>query len=117
MLFSDFIESTFQSFNVKAESAAPSASYVANGAGFTVGAVTFNQWVMAITLILGILTFVVNFYYQRKRNDRERAREAREAELHRERMQQFHLSNNPKPHQDSCSGSSSETSEQSSVHY
>jgi predicted histidine transporter YuiF (NhaC family) len=88
MSLKHFIESTFQNLHMKADSLLPQSSYVANGAGFTFGAITFNQWVMGITLVLGIFTFIVNFYYQRQRNKMERARELREAELHRVKMQQ-----------------------------
>lgn len=91
----NFIENALPSFHLKVESLAPQASYTANAAGFTFGAITFNQWVMGITLVLGVLTFIVNFHYQRKRNERERAREAREDELHRIKMQQ--LLNPPSP--------------------
>ncbi len=90
MSLRNFIESNLSGLQLKAEAFAPQTSYLTNGVGFAWGAVTFNQWVMGITLILGILTFLVNFHYQKKRNERERAREAREAELHRARMLTFH---------------------------
>lgn len=89
MSLRNFMENVAPNLHAKLESLAPQASYTANAAGFTFGAITFNQWVMGITLVLGILTFVVNFHYQRKRNERERAREQREAELHRARMMQL----------------------------
>ena len=89
MSLKNFIESTFPSLQMKADSLLPQSSYVTNGVGFAWGAITFNQWVMGITLVLGILTFVVNFYYQRQRNKMERDRAAREAELHRARMMQL----------------------------
>lgn len=89
MSLKHFIESTFPSLHMKADSLLPQSSYVTNGVGFAWGAISFNQWVMGITLVLGILTFIVNFYYQRQRNKMERAREAREDELHRARMQQI----------------------------
>lgn len=85
------MENGLSNLHIKVESLAPQSSYVANGIGFTWGAVTFNQWVMFITLVLGIATFVVNFYFQCKRNAREKAKEQRERELHREKMQ--HLLN------------------------
>tara|TARA_B100000029_G_scaffold324186_1_gene316610 strand:- start:282 stop:527 length:246 start_codon:yes stop_codon:yes gene_type:complete len=67
------------SLHTTIETAAPKASYAANGIGFAIGAMTFNQWVMAITLLLGIATFFVNFWFQRRRDRRE-------AEFHRARM-------------------------------
>lgn len=82
MSLKNFIESGLHSFNMKAESLAPSSAYLTNGAGFTWGAITFNQWVMGITLILGLLTFVVNLYFQAKRHEFEKAKEERERELH-----------------------------------
>lgn len=89
MSLRNFIESTFPSLHMKADSLLPQSSYITNGAGFAWGAVTFNQWVMAITLVLGILTFVVNFYYQRQRSNFEKAREARENELHQAKMRKL----------------------------
>lgn len=71
------------SLHVKLESAAAPASYATNTVGFTWGAVTFNEWVMAITLILGLLTFIVNFYYKREKNKMDRADEKRKQELHK----------------------------------
>lgn len=87
MSLKNFIETTLPNLHIKAESLAPQSSYAANAAGFTWGAVTFNQWVMGITLLLGVLTFFVNFYFQCKRNARERAREERERELHYQKLQ------------------------------
>jgi len=49
---------------------------------------------MGITLFLGILTFAVNFYFQCKRNQRERAREEREKELHRGKMHSLFIPEN-----------------------
>jgi hypothetical protein len=89
MSFKSFIESTFPNIQMTADSLLPKSSYGFNLFGFAWGAISFNQWVMGITLVLGILTFIVNFYYQRQRNKMERAREAREDELHRARMQQI----------------------------
>lgn len=86
MSFKSFMESLLPSIHVKAETLAPQSSYVSNGVGFAWGAITFNQWVMAITLLLGVLTFVVNLYFQSKRNQREKARERRDEELHLKRM-------------------------------
>lgn len=86
MSLKNLIESYSQNLSIKAESITPQASYWTNGVGFAWGAITFSQWVMGITVILGVLTFVVNSYYQRQRNERERARERREQELHRARM-------------------------------
>jgi len=93
MSLKNFIENTLPSLHIKAESLAPQSSYIANSAGFAWGAVTFNQWVMAITLLLGIATFAVNFYFQCKRNAREKAKAAREAELHREQLHRFYPEN------------------------
>lgn len=86
MSLKNLIESYSHNLSMKAESLTPQASYITNGAGFTWGALTFNQWIMGITIVLGILTFAVNSYYQWKRNERERARERREQELHKARM-------------------------------
>lgn len=90
MSLRNLIESSSNSLSIKAESITPQASYWTNGFGFAWGAITFSQWVMGITLILGILTFAVNFYYQRQRNEMERARERREQELHQARMDRAH---------------------------
>jgi len=94
MSLKSFMEQTLPSLHIKAESLAPQSSYIANSAGFAWGAVTFNQWVMGITLFLGILTFAVNFYFQCKRNQRERAREEREKELHRGKMHSLFIPEN-----------------------
>lgn len=76
-------------FQMKLETAVPASSYATNAAGFTWGAITFNQWIMGITLILGILTFVVNFYFQCKRNSRDKAKERREMELHKAELEKL----------------------------
>ncbi len=65
---------------------APQSSYITNFAGFTFGALTFNEWVMAITIILGVLTFAVNTYFQIKRNMREKEKASRELEFHDKKM-------------------------------
>lgn len=72
--------------HLKAETLAPAASYSANGFGFAFGVLTFNQWMMAGTLALGIATFGVNYYFARKRDARARRAEQREDEYHRARL-------------------------------
>lgn len=79
MSIKDLAHTMASSLHASIETAAPKASYAANGIGFAIGALTFNQWVMAITLLLGIATFFVNFWFQRRRDRRE-------AEYHRARM-------------------------------
>ena len=65
--------------HIKADAVVPQTSYWTNGIGFAFGAISFNQWIMAITLLLGVATFLVNWHFQRRRDERE-------AELHEKRM-------------------------------
>lgn len=62
------------------EQAAPATSYVTNGLIFSWGALTFNEVMMLIGTVLAIATFLVNLYFQRKRDKREH-------ELHLKEMQ------------------------------
>jgi len=74
------METSSQNLSIKFESAAPAASYAANGFVFTFGAMTFNQIMMLIGTVLSLATFAVNLYFQKRR-------ERREQELHESRMQ------------------------------
>jgi len=74
------METSWHNLSIKFESAAPAASYAANGFVFTWGAMTFNQIMMLIGTVLSLATFAVNLYFQRRR-------ERREQELHESRMQ------------------------------
>jgi len=74
------METSLHNLSIKFESAAPAASYAANGFVFTWGAMTFNQIMMLIGTVLSLATFAVNLYFQRRR-------ERREQELHESRMQ------------------------------
>ena len=74
------METSSHNLSIKFESAAPAASYAANGFVFTFGAMTFNQIMMLIGTVLAIATFAVNLYFQKRR-------ERREQELHEFRMQ------------------------------
>jgi len=80
MSLRNFMETSSHNLSIKLESAAPAASYTANGFVFTWGAMTFNQIMMLIGTVLAIATFAVNLYFQRRR-------ERREQELHDFRMQ------------------------------
>lgn len=86
MSFRNLIDSYSHNIAMKAESLTPQAAYITNGAGFAWGAMTFNQWVMLVTLILGVLTFFVNLYFQWRRNEREKRHESRESEVHAKQM-------------------------------
>ena len=74
------METSSQNLSIKFESAAPSASYAANGFVFTFGAMTFNQIMMLTGTVLSLATFAVNLYFQKRR-------ERREQELHKFRME------------------------------
>ena len=80
MSLRNFMETSSHNLSIKFESAAPAASYAANGFVFTFGAITFNQIMMLIGTVLAIATFAVNLYFQKRR-------ERREQELHEFRMQ------------------------------
>ena len=71
MSLKNFIETSLQSFNVKAESAAPTTSYLTNGLVVTWGAMTFNQIMMLIGTVLALATFAVNLHFQKRRDKRE----------------------------------------------
>ena len=64
----------------KSEALASQTSYVTNGGVFVWGAMTFNQLLAAIGVVLALLTFVVNVYFQRRRDERD-------AEFHNKRME------------------------------
>ena len=72
---------------VKTEAIAPQASYGVNGIGFIWGALSFNEWMMAATLVLGVLTFATNFYFHYRRNKREKRRAAEDSDLHALKIQ------------------------------
>lgn len=68
---------------MKVESMPAAASYTANGAAIVYGTFSLNEWLALLGAILGVLTFILNMRYQRRREERERRREERERELHR----------------------------------
>lgn len=80
MSLKNLIESSSHSISIKAESVAPATSYITNGFVFTWGALTFNQIMMLVATVVGLATFFVNLYFQRRRDKREQ-------ELHRRRME------------------------------
>ena len=80
MSLKTFMESTSHNLSIKFESSAPAASYATNGFVYTWGAMTFNQIMMLIGIVLSLATFAVNLYFQKRR-------ERREQELHESRMQ------------------------------
>lgn len=80
MSLKNLIESSSQNISIKAESVAPATSYITNGFVFTWGAITFNQIMMLVATVVGLATFFVNLYFQKRRDRREQ-------ELHRQRMQ------------------------------
>lgn len=86
MSLRSFIDQFSHNVSIKVESLTPQAAYITNGAGFAWGAMTFNQWVMLVTLILGVLTFCVNVYFQWRRSKREARHEDREREVHAKQM-------------------------------
>lgn len=47
------------------------AAYVTSGATFISGSVSLNEWLTIGGFILAVLTFLVNFYFQKKRDIRE----------------------------------------------
>ena len=67
------METYSHNLSIKFESAAPAASYAANGFVFTWGAMTFNQIMMLIGTVLALATFAVNFYFQKRRDKREQS--------------------------------------------
>ena len=71
--------------SVKFEQSAPAASYATNGFAFTWGALTFNQIVMVISIVLAVSTFAVNLYFQKRRDKREK-------DLHEYQMAYIHPS-------------------------
>lgn len=82
--------STLSNLHMKVDQLPATASYTTNGLVFTWGAMTFNQVLALIGAVLALLTFVVNTYYQRRRDRREadlhdqRMRNEREARAHNE---------------------------------
>ena len=73
------METSSHNLSIKFESAAPAASYAANGFVFTFGAMTFNQIMMLIGTVLALATFAVNFYFQKRRDKREQSLHALQA--------------------------------------
>lgn len=67
------------SIPAKGESLAPAASYITNGGVFVWGALTLNQLLAISAFVLALATFVVNLYFQRRRDRRE-------SEFHEKRM-------------------------------
>ncbi len=66
-----YLMSALSNLHMKADQLPATASYATNGLVFTWGAMTFNQVLALIGAVLALLTFVVNTYYQRRRDRRE----------------------------------------------
>ena len=65
------IKDAIGSAPAKIESIAPVTSYTTNGVVFAWGALTFNEILMLVATLCGVATFLVNSYYQKKRDERE----------------------------------------------
>lgn len=83
MSFKNLIESSSNSLSIKAESMTPPASYTVNGLIAGWGALTFNETLMLVGTVIGLATFGVNLYFQKRRDKREQ-------ELHKARMDRAH---------------------------
>lgn len=82
MPFRNLIESSSNSLSIKAESMTPPASYTVNGLIAGWGALTFNETLMLVGTVIGLATFGVNLYFQKRRDKREQ-------ELHQERIKRM----------------------------
>lgn len=82
MSFKNLIESSSNSLSIKAESMTPPASYTVNGLIAGWGALTFNETLMLVGTVIGLATFGVNLYFQKRRDKREQ-------ELHQERIKRM----------------------------
>lgn len=71
--------------NIDPAQTARTASYAADGAVVGIGVLTLQEWAAVVGIVLGLATFAVNWYYQRRRtlNDDARRQMAREAHEHR----------------------------------
>lgn len=54
-----------------ADKVTTAAAYATSGATFLAGSMSLNEWLALGGFILAVITFVINFHYQRKRDRRE----------------------------------------------
>ena len=67
---------------------ASAASYAASVGTAGAGVLTFNNIAIAIGILFTILTFIVNWRYQKQRLALDMQKRAEDAEFHRARMQE-----------------------------
>jgi hypothetical protein len=89
MSLKSFLTDNLPTIQFNSESFWSKLSYWTSGGAAATGALTLNEFLMIIGTILAMATFAVNFYYKRQSIKMQRAREAREDELHRARMMQL----------------------------
>lgn len=61
------------------EKLATDTSYAVNGLAFSWGVMTFNNWMMLFSMLFGLATVVLSWYYKRKEDIRQS--EKHEAEM------------------------------------
>lgn len=54
-----------------ADKVTTAAAYTTSGATFLAGSMSLNEWLAVGGFMLAIATFIVNIYFQRKRDKRE----------------------------------------------
>jgi len=90
MSLPETLHSAASVLHTRIETAAPMASYTTNGAVFTWGAFSYNEVLMLVGGIIGLATYFTGFYFQKRRENRERyfqkRRDDREQELHERRL-------------------------------
>lgn len=86
MSLKSFLTDHLPAIQLNSDSLWSKLSYGASGGAAATGALTLNEVLMIIGTMLALATFAVNFYFQCKRNAMDRAREAREQELHEAKL-------------------------------
>ena len=63
------------------EKLATDTSYLVNGLAFSWAAMTFNNWMMLFSMLFGLGTVLISWYYKRKEDIRESEKHALEMSL------------------------------------
>ncbi|WP_158683773.1 phage holin [Pseudoalteromonas sp. T1lg22] len=69
------------------QKAVSGATYGASFTSFVSGALSLNEWAILLGIIFAGLTFLANYWFQHKRNQREARKHEDDREFHRARME------------------------------
>lgn len=64
-------------------------SYAVNGLTAIFGMLTMEMVAIGVGITLGLITYATNFYFQKRRDKRELEQSARNAEIHRLKIESY----------------------------